>query len=97
MNESQPRQQHMCTTTFVAFVWSGVGTATWKEMYERLVVAYKKDHKDTILFRKGTKKDPKLGNWVKNQHDMYKQKKMTEERKQLVDSIGLSVICQRKI
>jgi len=68
----------------IGFVWTYI--ATWEEMYERLV-AYKKEHKDTGV-PQSYKKDPKLGSWVYTQHTAYKRKKLTEERKRLLNSIG---------
>jgi len=60
----------------------------WKEVYQRLV-AYKKEHKHTKIPIK-YKKDPQLGRWVDTQRTAYKKKKMTEERKRLLDYIGFS-------
>jgi len=57
-------------------------------MYKRLV-AYKKEHTD-INLPKQYKKDPKLGTWISNQRTTYKNKKMTEERKHLLNSIGFA-------
>ena len=50
-------------------------------MYERLV-AYKMKHKDTNV----PQRYPGLGRWVANQR--FRKKKMTEERKRLLDYIG---------
>ena len=60
--------------------------AAWEEMYQRLV-EYKKEYKDTKA-PAFCKKDPKLGRWVYNQRSTYRNKKMMEERKQRLDSIG---------
>jgi len=56
-------------------------------MYKRLV-AYKKEHNDTNV-PKRYKADPQLGDWVNMQRYFWREKKITEERKQLLDSIGL--------
>jgi len=75
---------------YIGFVWDGkapgTSTATWKEMYERLL-AYKKEHNDTRVPH-GYKQDPPLGRWVTKQRHTYKREKMTEERKHLLNSIG---------
>jgi len=73
---------------YIDFVWDwkglpGTSTATWEEMYERLV-AYKKEHNDTNV-RQRYKKDPQLGIWVNNQRA--RKKNMTKERKRLLNSI----------
>ena len=72
----------------IGFAWelSTKNKATWKEMYQRLV-AYKKEHKRTIFPTK-YKEDPQLGCWVNTQRVVYRDKKMTEERKHLLNSIG---------
>ena len=74
----------------IGFVWDGkapgTSTATWKEMYQRLV-AYKKEHKDTRV-PINYENDRKLGRWINNQRATYRKKKMTEERKLLMDSMG---------
>ena len=55
-------------------------------MYRRLV-AYKKEHNDTKV-PQHYKEDQRLGNWVNNQRNAYQKKKMTVERKRVLDSIG---------
>jgi len=60
--------------------------ATWEETYQRLV-AYKKEHNDTRVPMR-YKEDPQLGRWVRNQRANHRLKKMTEERKYLLNSIG---------
>jgi len=60
--------------------------AKWMEMYQRLV-AYKKEHKDTRV-HKGYNKDPKLGSWVSSQRTLYRDKKITEECKHVLNSVG---------
>ena len=73
----------------IGFVWGGIiSTATWEEMYQRLV-AYKKEHMD-VNVPKRYKKDPQLGDWVGTQRKVYKNKKMTKEHKRLLDSIGFA-------
>jgi len=51
------------------------------------LVAYKKKHNDTRTPQRCVE-DPKLGVWVNNQRATYKKKKMTEERKHLLNIIG---------
>jgi len=72
----------------IGFAWelSTRNKAPWEEMYQRLI-AYKKEHKDTSVPNK-YKEDPPLGNWVNNQRTVHRNKKMTEERKRLLNSIG---------
>jgi len=74
----------------IGFVWDwkapGNSTATWEEMYQRLV-AYKKEHKDTNVPRT-SKEDPKLGVWVDTQRTAYKTNKISAERIRLLDSVG---------
>ena len=81
-------EERKCLLNSIGFVWesSTRNKAPWEEMYQRLVV-YKKEHKDTNVPSK-YKEDPKLGQWVPNQRFAYWNKKMTEERKRLLDSIG---------
>ena len=62
---------------------------TWEEMYERLV-AYEKEYKTTSVPTK-YKIDPQLGRWVSRQRCMYRDKRMTEDRQSLLDSIGFDV------
>ena len=69
----------------IGFVWK-LSSTTWEEMYQRLV-AYKKDHKDTKVPRH-YKEDPQLGCWVSTQHRAHRDKKITEERKRLLNSIS---------
>ena len=57
-------------------------------MYHRLVVAYKKDTK----VPKRYDLDPQLGGWANDQRDIHRNKKMTEERKRLLTSIGFVVL-----
>jgi len=60
--------------------------ASWEESYQRLV-AYEKEHKDTRVPFK-YEKDLKLGIWVNSQRKANKNKKLTEERKRLLQLIG---------
>ena len=81
----------------IVFVWDGsapgTSTATWEEMYQRLV-AYKKKHKNNIIPSR-YKEDPKLWIWVHNQHAAYRSKLitrsklLTKERKRLLNSTGV--------
>jgi len=75
---------------YIGFVWAvrpqRTSTATWEEMFERLV-AFKKEHKNTKI-PQDYKEDPELGTWVMNQRATYRKKKMTEKRKRLLNSIG---------
>ena len=61
-------------------------TPTWGGTYQRLV-AYKKEHKHTNVPQRD-RKDPQRGRWVSKQRFLYRNKKMTEERKRLLDSVG---------
>jgi len=83
-------EERKCLLNSIGFAWvalsPGTNTATWEEMYQRLV-SYKTEHKDTNVSIK-YKKDPKLRTWVKTQRVKYRKKKMTEERKCLLNSIG---------
>ena len=65
----------------------GTSTATWEEMYERLVT-YRKEHKDTWVPTK-YEKDPKLGTWVRTQRKAYREKSITVDRKRLLNYVGL--------
>ena len=56
------------------------------DTYQRLVV-YKKQYNTTNVPRK-YKEDPKLGTWVANQRNIYKNKTIREDRCQLLTSIG---------
>jgi DNA-binding SARP family transcriptional activator len=58
----------------------------WMEMFQKLV-AYKKNHMSTNV-PQNFKKDPKLGKWVTHQRTHYKNKRMTAERINCLDSIG---------
>jgi len=70
----------------IGFVWEF--SAKWEEMYQRLI-AYKKEHKHTKVPYK-YKEDRQLGHWVSNQRIAHRNKKMMEERKHLLNSIGFA-------
>ena len=53
-------------------------------------VAYQKKHKDSWVPIKHNE-DPQLGTWVRNQCTTYKNNKMAEERKRIIDSDGFVV------
>ena len=59
----------------IGFVWDGkapgTSTATWEEMYERLLL-YKIEHNDTTSVPQHYKEDPKFGTWVHNQCAAYR-------------------------
>ena len=76
--------EHERLLNYIGFVWNS--SATWEEMYQRLV-AYNKVNKDTNVPQK-YKEDPRFGRWVHKQRFVHKNKKMTEERKYLLNSIG---------
>jgi len=84
---------------YIGFVWDGnapgTSTATWEEMYQRLV-AYKQEHNDTNVPRKYNE-DPKLGRWVSYQRTVYRNKQMTEERKRFLNYIGFVWDRKRKM
>jgi len=56
------------------------------EMYQRLVT-YKAEHNDIAVPRR-YKEDPQLGIWVYAQRIAYRNNKMTERHKHLVESVG---------
>jgi hypothetical protein len=58
----------------------------WNEMYQRLV-AYEKQQKSTIV-PQSYKTDPRLGNWVTIQRAYYKNKNLSIERTNQLESIG---------
>jgi len=60
-------------------------------MYEQLV-AYEKEHNSTQVPTK-YKADPQLGKLVCKQRTRYRNNKMTEERKRLLNSIGFCMEC----
>ena len=74
----------------IGFVWelSTRNKASREEMYQRLGV-YNKEHKHTLVSTK-YKEDPQLGYCVNTQRVVYRDKKMTEERKHLLNSIGFA-------
>jgi len=90
----QMAKDRVCLLNSVGFVWNppsgkqGFDSVIWENMYQRLV-AYKKEHKDTLVPNKFNK-DPKLGTWVNTQRISYKKKRITEERKRLLNSIGFA-------
>jgi len=58
----------------------------WEEMYQQLLV-FKKEHKDTnVPYR--YKEDTQLGCWVRTQRAAHRNKKITEEHKRLLKSVG---------
>jgi hypothetical protein len=69
----------------IGFVWNPFD-ARWMEMYHRLV-AYKKQHRSTIV-PEYYKEDPKFGIWVSNQRKYYKNKTLSVERINRLESIG---------
>ena len=81
-------ESHKCLLNSIEFVWEFFLTknkATWEEMYQRLV-AHKNEHKTKIP--QIYKEDLQLGRWVNTQRSVYKNKKMMEERKRLLNSIS---------
>ena len=58
----------------------------WNKMFLRLVT-YKNNHKTTNVPRKYVK-DPKLGQWVRNQRQCYKKETISESRVKRLNSIG---------
>jgi hypothetical protein len=70
----------------IRFVWKMYDLVPWEEMYQRLV-GYKNKHKSTSVPTK-YKKDPKLGYWVRSQRVFYKNKEISVERINHLESIG---------
>ena len=70
----------------VGFVWKMYEKIPWDEMFQRLV-RYKEEH-HTTLVPQMYKKDPRLGNWVHLQRTYYKNKELSVERINRLDSIG---------
>jgi len=58
----------------------------WSFMFEKLQ-AYKREH-NTCNVPKRYQSDPKLGHWVHYQRTMCKADKLSQERKELLESIG---------
>lgn len=58
----------------------------WSFMFEKLE-AYKREH-STCNVPKRYQSDPKLGHWVHYQRTMCKADKLSQERKELLESIG---------
>ncbi|KAL3785476.1 hypothetical protein HJC23_008286 [Cyclotella cryptica] len=58
----------------------------WSSMFEKLQ-AYKREH-NTCNVPKRYQSDPKLGHWVHYQRTMCKADKLSQERKELLESIG---------
>ena len=87
--EKSMTEERKSLLTSIGLVWpvrpQWTSTATWEEMYERLV-AYKKEHNNTRVPSK-YEKDPQLGNWTSKQRATYKNKKMTEGKKDILNSI----------
>ena len=59
----------------------------WNKMYQRLV-AYKNEHNGDAKVPRRYEQDPQLGHWVHTQRRFYKEAKMSDERFNLLDSIG---------
>ena len=70
----------------LSFVWRLRDQNPWMEMYQRLVV-HKNQHQTTNIPQK-YKADPKLGKWVHHQRVFYKNKELSMERTNYLDSIG---------
>ena len=83
---TEERKQLLDSIGFVVPDFATKYIAEWEEMYQRLV-AYKNEHKSIRVPTK-YKANPKLANWVHKQRTLYRNNKMTEERKQLLDSVG---------
>ena len=69
----------------IEFVWE-INNTQWMKMYQRLI-AYKKQHKTTSVPRH-YKDDQQLAIWVKCQRADYKNKKLSIERINYLESIG---------
>ena len=75
-------ERHKQILNSIGFDWDAKAPGTSTRL-----VAYKKEHNDTIVPR-GYNKDPQLGRWVDTQRRYYKKNKMTERHKHLLDSVG---------
>ncbi|OEU06154.1 hypothetical protein FRACYDRAFT_202231, partial [Fragilariopsis cylindrus CCMP1102] len=82
----------------IGFVWTAryencarVFDGKWMETYDRLV-AYKKQYKSTHVPQTYSDEntDIHLGSWIKTQRIAYKQGKLLEKRKDLLNSIDFS-------
>ena len=86
-------EEHKQLLDSIGFEWDSSTKikykAAWEEMNERLV-AYKKEYKDTKVPSR-YKEDQKFGTWVNTQRIVYREKKMPEKRKCLLNSIGFFV------
>jgi hypothetical protein len=70
----------------IGFVWKMRDLIPWEEMYQRLI-AYKNKHKSSDVPAR-YKADPKLGNWVHTQRNVYMNKEISVERINCLESIG---------
>ena len=66
---------------------------TWQESFEALK-RYKDKHGDTFVPIHTCKEDPALGGWVNHQRS--KKEKLSEEQRQLLDSIGFAWSCRNR-
>ena len=66
----------------------------WNKMYQKLLV-YKMEHGNTRVPQQ-YRLDRQLGEWVHNQRQAYKKKKMPVERANLLDSLGFHWVTQYK-
>ena len=78
----------------IGFVWNAtyarVLDGKWMETYDRLV-AYKKQHKSAHVPRTYTDENNiHLGEWARTQRTAYKQGKLLEKRKDLLNSIDFA-------
>ena len=65
-------------------------------LYNLELVEYEQEHNNTKVPSTYQNKS-KLGPWIRKQRSTYKDKKMTEEHKQLLDSIGFEWDSSTKI
>jgi hypothetical protein len=70
----------------IDFVWDPLET-NWNEMFDRLV-EYKRENNGSTMVPEGYKEDPELANWVNTQRRVKKQKGLSPERSDRLDSIG---------
>ena len=60
--------------------------ATWEAMYQRYQ-AYQKNHDSVVVFQVD-RRDPELGNWMKNQRALHKKGTILEDRKRRLDDVN---------
>ena len=70
---------------YIGFVWKQC--RPWIDVYQRLV-SYKEDHGGSTLVPSNYGADPQLGNWVHEQRQLLRKKKLPQDRITLLKSIN---------